>query len=154
MVIVAELSADYESEVQMFENKPASLDRAEIKRVLGNQYNRFFRQQHDSKYFIGIRENHHGGTWRGEEETAQSIRGQCFNCGRKGHCAEGFRSTKKKIEKSGDTPADQNDRVKGSVCGGGEHFAHKHCGLCKRLEHRTHDCEERGAEKGANPKYW
>ena len=26
---------------------------------------------------------------------------------------------------------------------------HKHCGLCRSLEHRTHDCEERGAEKGA-----
>ena len=26
---------------------------------------------------------------------------------------------------------------------------HRHCGLCKSLEHRTRDCEERGAEKGA-----
>ena len=25
----------------------------------------------------------------------------------------------------------------------------KHCGLCKHLEHRTHECDERGAEKGA-----
>ena len=24
-----------------------------------------------------------------------------------------------------------------------------HCDLCKSLEHRTRDCEERGAEKGA-----
>ena len=24
-----------------------------------------------------------------------------------------------------------------------------HCGLCKSLEHRTRDCVERGAEKGA-----
>ena len=24
-----------------------------------------------------------------------------------------------------------------------------HCGLSKSLEHRTRDCEERGAEKGA-----
>ena len=30
-----------------------------------------------------------------------------------------------------------------------EHLAHRHCGLCKSLEHRTRDCEERGAEKGA-----
>ena len=30
-----------------------------------------------------------------------------------------------------------------------EHFAHRHCGLCKSLEHRTRDCKERGAEKGA-----
>ena len=33
--------------------------------------------------------------------------------------------------------------------GSEEHFAHKHCGLCRSLEHRTRDCEERGAEKGA-----
>ena len=26
---------------------------------------------------------------------------------------------------------------------------HRHCGLCKSLEHRTRDCEECGAEKGA-----
>ena len=26
---------------------------------------------------------------------------------------------------------------------------HKHCGLCRSLEHRTHGCEERGTEKGA-----
>ena len=30
-----------------------------------------------------------------------------------------------------------------------EHLAHRHCGLCKSLEHRTRDCEERGAGKGA-----
>ena len=30
-----------------------------------------------------------------------------------------------------------------------DHLAHRHCGLCKSLEHRTRDCEERGAEKGA-----
>ena len=29
-----------------------------------------------------------------------------------------------------------------------EHLGHRHCGLCKSLEHRTRDCEERGAEKG------
>ena len=26
---------------------------------------------------------------------------------------------------------------------------HKHCGLCRSLEHRARDCEERRAEKGA-----
>ena len=29
------------------------------------------------------------------------------------------------------------------------HLAHRRCGLCKSLEHRTQGCEERGAEKGA-----
>ena len=40
VVIVAGLSADYEIEVSMLENDPAGLDRAEIERVVGNQYNR------------------------------------------------------------------------------------------------------------------
>ena len=48
MIIVGALSADYEIEVRMLENTPASLDRVEIERVVGNQYNRLLRQQHDS----------------------------------------------------------------------------------------------------------
>ena len=35
------------------------------------------------------------------------------------------------------------------ICRSEEHPAHRHCGLCNTLEHRTRDCEERGAEKGA-----
>ena len=35
------------------------------------------------------------------------------------------------------------------IYGSEEHLAHRHCGLCKSLEHRARDCEERGAEKGA-----
>ena len=35
------------------------------------------------------------------------------------------------------------------ICGSEEHLAHRHCGLCKSLVHRTRDCEERGAEKDA-----
>ena len=35
------------------------------------------------------------------------------------------------------------------ICGSEENFAHRHCGLCKSLEHLARDCEERGAEKGA-----
>ena len=30
-----------------------------------------------------------------------------------------------------------------------EHFGYKHCGLCRSLEHRSRDCEEREDEKGA-----
>ena len=30
-----------------------------------------------------------------------------------------------------------------------EYLAHRHCGVCKSIEHRTRDGEERGAEKGA-----
>ena len=52
--------------------------------------------------------------------------------------------------KNGGTAAAKNGgcREKCCVCGSEEHFAHKHCGSCKRLEQRTRDCEERDAEKG------
>ena len=58
---------------------------------------------------------------------------------------------KKKTEKSGDAPADKKGRGRGKcyVCGSKEYFVNKYCGLCRRLEHRVRDCEERGAEKGA-----
>ena len=75
----------------------------------------------------------------------------CFHCGKKGHHAGDCRSAKKKIEKSG--AADDRKEGSGSggcyICGSEDHLAHRHCGLCKRLEHRTRNCEERGAEKGA-----
>ena len=134
----------------MLENNPASLDRAEIERVVGNQYNRILRPQHDSKALSAS-----GSTTKADREEKKRrprnrSEGNCFNCGRKGHRAEDCRSAKKKTEESGDTPADKKGRGRGKcyVCGKEEHFAHKHCGLCKSLEHRTRDCEER-AEKGA-----
>ena len=60
--------------------------------------------------------------------------------------ARGRRSIKR-----GDAPADKKGRGRGKsyVCGSEEHFAHKHCDLCRSLEHRSCDCEKRGAEKGA-----
>ena len=48
-IIVSGLSADFEMECRMLENNPAGLNRAEIERVVGNQYNRRLRQQQDSK---------------------------------------------------------------------------------------------------------
>ena len=55
------------------------------------------------------------------------------------------------IEKTGDASVDQNGGGRGKcyVCGSEEHLVHKYCGLCRSLKHRTRDCEERGAEKGA-----
>ena len=57
----------------------------------------------------------------------------------------------RKSETSG--AADDKKKGGGSgrcyICGSEENLAHRHCGLCKSLEHRTRDCEERGAEKGA-----
>ena len=49
MIIVSGLSADFEMECPMLENNSAGLNRAEIERVVGNQYNRLLRQQQDSK---------------------------------------------------------------------------------------------------------
>ena len=47
-------------------------------------------------------------------------------------------------------PPEHLARPISQACTGSEkHFAHKHCGLCKSLEHRTCGWEERGAEKGA-----
>ena len=55
------------------------------------------------------------------------------------------------MEKSGDAPAVKKGGGRGNcyVFGSEGPFAHKHCGLCRSLEHWTRDCKERGAEKGA-----
>ena len=49
MIIVNVLSADDGIEFRMHENNPVGLERAEMERVVENQYNRLSRQQHDSK---------------------------------------------------------------------------------------------------------
>ena len=41
--------------------------------------------------------------------------GNCFNCGRKGQRAEDCRNAKKKIEKSGDAPADKKGGGRGKA---------------------------------------
>ena len=51
VIILAGLFADYKIEVRMLENNPTGLERAEIERVVGNQYNKFLRQQQDSKAY-------------------------------------------------------------------------------------------------------
>ena len=152
VIIVSGLSADFEMKCQILENNPTGLNRAEIECVIGNQYNRLLRQQQDSKALSASK-----GTVTANREKGKNRRlhhkfdGKCFNCGKKGHRAVDCRSAKKKSEKSGAT----DDRKEGGgsgrcyTCGSEEHLAHRHCGLCKSLEHRTRDCEERGAEKGA-----
>ena len=76
--------------------------------------------------------------------------GNYFNCGKKSHRAGDSRSAKKS-EKYG--AADDKKKGGGSgrcyTCESREHLAHRHCGLCKSLEHRMRDCEKREAEKGA-----
>ena len=150
VIVVARLSFDYDIEVRMLGNNPTDLERAEIERVVGNQYSRLLRQQQDSKAFSASK-----GTTpadRGEKNMRPRNRfeGYCFNCGRKRHRAEDCRSAKKNIGKSGDAAADKKGGSRGNcyVCGSEEQFAHKHCGLCRSLEHRTRDYEEREAEKG------
>ena len=84
--------------------------------------------------------------WKGKNwRLHHKIEGNCFNCGKKGHHAGDCRSAKKS-EKS--RAADDKKEGGGSgrcyICRSEEHF-----GLCKSLEHRTRNCEKRGAEKGA-----
>ena len=49
------------------------------------------------------------------------------------------------VGNSVDAAADKKGGGKGKcyVCGGEEQFAHKQCDLCRSLEHRTCDCEQR-----------
>ena len=153
VIIVSGLSADFKMECRILESNPAGLiNTAEIERVVGNQYSRLLRQQQDSKAFSASK-----GIVTANREKGKNRRlhhkfdGNCFNCGKKGHRAGDCRSAKKESEKSG--AADDKKEGGGSgrcyICGSEEHLAHRQCGLCKSLEHRTRNCEEHGAEKGA-----
>ena len=136
VVIVAGLSADYHIECRIPENNPTGLERAEIGRVVGSRRKRLLRQQQDRR--------------EKNRRSRNRFEGNCFICGRKGNRAEECK-TAKKIEKSGDAATDKQGGGRGKcyVCRNEEHFALKHCSLCRSLEHRTRDCEEREAEKGA-----
>ena len=152
VIIVSGLFADFEMECRILENNPAGLNRAEIERGVGNQYNRLHRQQQDSKALPASKGNVMANRGKGKNRRLHhKFDGNCFNCGKKGHRAGDCRSAKKKSETSG--AADDKKEGGGSggcyICGSEEHLAHRQCGLCKSLEHWTRDCEERGAEKGA-----
>ena len=130
----------------------AGLNRAEIERVVGNQCSIFLRRQRDSKALSASKGTVTAKCGKGKNgKLHHKFDGNCFSCGKKGHRAGDCRSAKKKSEKSG--AADDKEEGSGSgkcyICGSDEHLAHRHCGLCKSLEHRTRDCEERGAEIGA-----
>ena len=148
VIVVAELSADYQIEVRMLQDNPTGLERAEVERVVGNQCSRLLRQRQKA---LPVSKGTMSAD-RGEKKRKPRNRfeGNCFNYGRKGHRAEDYRSARKKIEKSGDAAADKKGESRGKcyVCGSEEHFAHKNCGLYRSLEHRTRDCEQRGGEKG------
>ena len=151
VIIVSGLSAYFEMECRMLKNNPAGLNRAEIERVVGNQSNRLLRQQQDSKALSASKGTVTANRGKGKNRRLHhKFDGNCFNCGKKGHRAVDCRSAKKS-EKYG--PADDKKEGGGSgrcyICGSEEHFAHRHCGVCKTLKHRTRDCEEREAEKRA-----
>ena len=56
------------------------------------------------------------------------------------------------MKKSGDGAADKGrGSGKYCACGSEEHFVHRHYSLCRILEHRTRNCEERQTEKGTMP---
>ena len=152
VIIVSGLSADFEMECRILENNPAGLNRAGIERVAGNQYNRLLRQQQDSKVLSASKGIVTANRGKGKNRKLHhKLDDDCFNCGKKGHRDGDCRSAKKKSEKFG--AADDKKECRGSgrcyTCGSEKHLAHRHCGLCKSLGHRTRDCEEHGAEKGA-----
>ena len=145
------LSADYEMECRMLENNPAGLNRAVVELVAGNQYNRLLRQQQNSKALSASKGTVTAKRGKGNNRRPHhKFDGNCFNCGKKGHRAGDCRSAKNS-EKYG--AADDKKKGGGSgrcyICGSEDHLAHRYCGLCKSLEHRTRDCEERRAENGA-----
>ena len=84
----------------MLENNPAGLNMTKIERVVGNQYNKLLRQQHNSKALLasGSTTTAYSGE-RKRRPRSNRLEGNCFNCGRKSHRAEDCRSAKKKIEK-------------------------------------------------------
>ena len=151
VIIVSGLSAEFEMECRMLENNPAGLNRAEIERVVGNQYNILVRQQPNSKALSASKGTFTANRGKGRNRRPRhKFDGNCFNSGKKGHRAGDCRSAKNS-EKSG--AADGKKKGGGSgrcyICGSEEHLAQMHCGLCKSFEHRTRDCEECGAEKSA-----
>ena len=96
MIIVSGLSADFEMECRILENNPAGLNRAEIERVVGNQYNGLLRQQQDSKALSASKGTVTANRGKGKNRRPHhKFDGNCFNCGKKGHRAGDCRSAKK-----------------------------------------------------------
>ena len=104
VIIVSGLSADFEMECRILENNPAGLSRAEIERVVGNQYNRLLGPQQDSKALSASKGTVTENRGKGENRRLHhKFDGNCLNCGKKGHRAGDCRSAKKKSEKFGAT---------------------------------------------------
>ena len=96
MIIVSDLFADFDMECRMLENNPAGFNRAEIERVVRNQYNILLRQQQDSKALSGSKGTVTANRGKGENRRPHhKFDGNCFSCGKKCHRAGDCRSAKK-----------------------------------------------------------
>ena len=143
VIIVSGLSADFEMECSILEKNPAGLNRAEIEHVVGNQYNRLLRQQHDSKASSSSKGTVTANREKGKDRRPHhnKFEGNCFNWGKKGHRAGDCRSAKNSENIYISGVADDKKKDGGSgrcyICGSEEHLVHRHCGLFKSLEHRT-----------------
>ena len=88
VIIVAGLPADYQIECRMLENNPTGLERADIERVIGNQYNRLFGQQQDSKPLSASKDTTTADRGEKDRRPLNRFEGDCYNYGRKAQCAE------------------------------------------------------------------
>ena len=81
VIIVSGMSADFEMECRILENNSAGLDRAKIKRVVGNQNNRLLRQQQDSKTLSVSKGTVTANRGKGKNRRPHhKFEGNCFNC--------------------------------------------------------------------------
>ena len=135
----------------MFESNPAGLDKTDIECGVGNLFNRLLRQQQNTNALSTLKGTTTADHSKGKNRRPRTkFEGNCFNYGKKGHRV-GECTSVKRSEKYGDAAADKKDggKRKCYICGIEENLAHKHCDLCKNLEHRTRECEEQGAKKGS-----
>ena len=99
VIVVGELSVDYEIECRMLENNPTGLEGVKIERAVGNQYNRLLRQEQKSKALLVSKGTTMGDRGGDNRRPRNRFEGNCFNCGRKGCRAEECRSVIQKTEK-------------------------------------------------------
>ena len=98
MIVVERYSADCDIEVRILDNNPPGLERAEIERVVRNQYNRLLRQKEDSKALSASKVTTTAQRGDKKRRPRNRFEGSCLYCGREGHCADNCRRAKKKTK--------------------------------------------------------
>ena len=78
----------------MLENNPTGLDRAEIERVIGNQYKSLLRQHQESKALSSSNGTTTKGRGVKNRRPRDRFEGNCFNCERTDYRAEDCRIAK------------------------------------------------------------